>query len=137
MGLNLHSTLISPVQTLHQQAMDCAENAALAKLRGDLTVSQTYLTQALQSETQAAALLANQWTAEPSRSVLHRSAASLALQCGQLEAAEQLIVTALMGNPPPEIAEELRDLFVQINLNSFLQRRGIPLTEIPASLRSA
>ena len=40
----------------------------------------------------------------------YRSAASLALQCQQFREAERLIATALSGNPPVEIAEELREL---------------------------
>jgi hypothetical protein len=47
---------------------------------------------------------------EPTRSVLHRSAASLAIKCGEYEEAERLIATALNGKPPDDIAAELRDL---------------------------
>ncbi|HLP90449.1 MAG TPA: hypothetical protein VK184_17920 [Nostocaceae cyanobacterium] len=32
---------------------------------------------------------------------------------------------ALSGNPPQEIAEELKDLFVQINIDKYCARRGI------------
>jgi hypothetical protein len=103
----------SRINQLHQAAMDLAEAAVLAKLRGDLAEHQGLLRQALDAETQAAALLSNQWMAEPTRSVLHRSAASLALQCDERAVAEQLVVTALMGSPPPEVAEELRDLFMR------------------------
>lgn len=135
--MNTSPTLLTAIQPLHQQAMDLAESAALAKLRGDLTSAQTLLQQACQAETQAAALLAHQWATEPTRSVLHRSAASLALQCGQLATAEQLIITALLGNPPSEIAEELRDLFIQINLSAFLTRRGLSLQDLPPALQLA
>jgi hypothetical protein len=34
----------------------------------------------------------------------------LALQCQEYREAERLIATALSGNPPVEIAEELREL---------------------------
>lgn len=66
---------------------------------------------------------------EPTRSVLHRSAATLAVNCGELQAAERLITTALSGNPPQEIAEELKDLFIQINLRPYLLRHGINVDE--------
>jgi hypothetical protein len=88
------------IQALHQQAMDLAE---------------------------AAALIANNFDAEPTRSVLHRSAASLAIECGEFQAADRLISTALSGNPPLEIAEELKDLFIQINLSQYLKRHGIQI----------
>jgi hypothetical protein len=44
--------------------------------------------------------------------VLHRSAASLAIECAQLREAERLIGRALAGNPPADIADELRDLLL-------------------------
>lgn len=116
---------MSQIQTLHQQAMDLAEAAAVARLRGALEEAERLTRQAFEQETQAASLIANTVDAEPTRSVLHRSAASLAIECGELQTAERLIATALSGNPPPEIAEELKDLFIQINLGQYLKRQGI------------
>ncbi len=68
-------------------------------------------------------------TAEPTRSVLHRSAATLAIKCGELQMAEKLIAVAIAGTPPLDIAEELKDLFIQINLRKYLERRGVQLAE--------
>jgi hypothetical protein len=116
---------MNQIQTLHQQAMDLAEAAAVARLRGALEEATQLTRQAFEQETQAATLTADTLDAEPTRSVLHRSAASLAIECGELQTAERLIATALSGNPPPEIAEELKDLFIQINLNQYLKRQGI------------
>ncbi len=48
------------------------------------------------------------------RSVLYRSAASLAMQCGEFAQAEQLIDAGLQEEPPDESAEELRDLRDQV-----------------------
>jgi hypothetical protein len=50
---------------------------------------------------------------EPTHSVLHRSAAVLALECSELREAERLIGRALAGNPPVDIANELRDLLLE------------------------
>ncbi len=36
---------------------------------------------------------------------------------------------ALSGNPPQEIAEELKDLFVQINIQKYFERQGIAFDE--------
>ena len=116
---------MSQIQTLHQQAMDFAEAAAVARLRGAIEQAAQFTRQAFEQEVQAAALVASALDAEPTRSVLHRSAASLAIECGELQTAERLIATALFGNPPPEIAEELKDLFIQINLSQYLKRQGI------------
>ncbi|MCP2727994.1 hypothetical protein NJ959_05810 [Symplocastrum sp. BBK-W-15] len=35
------------------------------------------------------------------------------------------MAVAISGNPPLEIAEELKDLFIQINLSQYLKRQGI------------
>jgi hypothetical protein len=118
---------MSQIQMLHQQAMDLAEAAAVARLRGAVEQAAQFTRQAFEQETQAAVLIASALDAEPTRSVLHRSAASLAIECGELQVAERLIATALSGNPPLEIAEELKDLFIQINLSQYLKRQGIHL----------
>ncbi|MDX2243350.1 MAG: hypothetical protein NW224_21935 [Leptolyngbyaceae cyanobacterium bins.302] len=118
---------MSQIQTLHQQAMDLAEAAAVARLRGASEEAVQLMRQAFEQETQAAALIASILDAEPTRSVLHRSAASLAVECGEIRTAERLITTALSGNPPAEIAEELKDLFIQINLSQYLKRQGIDI----------
>ncbi|WP_238360992.1 hypothetical protein [Iningainema tapete] len=47
---------------------------------------------------------------------------------GEIHTAERLIAIALSGNPPQEIAEELKDLFVQINIDN-KARRGIAFDE--------
>jgi hypothetical protein len=118
---------MSQIQVLHQQAMDLAEAAVVARLKGSPEQAAQFTRQAFEQETQAAVLIASALDAEPTRSVLHRSAASLAIECGELQVAERLIATALSGNPPLEIAEELKDLFIQINLSQYLKRQGIHL----------
>jgi hypothetical protein len=47
--------------------------------------------------------------------VLFRSAATLALECGEFREAEHLIAMALIGEPPAEIAEERRELFAKVS----------------------
>lgn len=122
---------MNQIQTLHQQAMDLAEAAAIARLRGLSEQAEQLTRQAFEQEIQAANLVANMIDAEPTRSVLHRSAASLAIECGEFQIAERLIAIALSGNPPLEIAEELKDLFIQINLGQYLKRQGINVAELP------
>ncbi|ESA33436.1 hypothetical protein N836_21300 [Leptolyngbya sp. Heron Island J] len=120
---------MSKIQELHQQAMDLAEQADLKKLNGDVTQAKAFLRQALILEAEAAQLIAEDMAAEPTRSVLHRSAATLAIECGELQMAEKLIAVAIAGTPPLDIAEELKDLFIQINLRKYLERRGVHLAE--------
>ncbi|WP_414578383.1 hypothetical protein [Anabaena sp. CCY 9402-a] len=116
---------MNQIQDLHKQAMDFAEMAQVAKLKGDSVSALKLSKQAFEKERLAAELIVNNLAAEPTRSVLHRSAATLAIDCGEIAAAERLIAIALSGNPPQEIAEELKDLFVQINIDKYFARRGI------------
>lgn len=120
---------MSKLQDIHRKAMDLAEQADIAKLRGHTEQVRAILLQALALESEAAQMVADDLTAEPTRSVLHRSAASLAVECGELQTAEKLIARALAGTPPSSIAEELKDLFLQINVRNYLNRQGIELTE--------
>ncbi|QYX32917.1 hypothetical protein [Sphaerospermopsis torques-reginae] len=120
---------MSQIQELHKQAMDLAEMAQVAKLKNNLDLASQLSRQAFEKERLAAELITNDFAAEPTRSILYRSAASLAIDCGEIHIAERLITTALSGNPPSEIAEELRDLFVQINIHKYFARRGLVFDE--------
>jgi hypothetical protein len=98
----------------HDQAMESADRALAARRQGDSDQAVTWFRVALDYEQRAAELVAPDLTAEPTRSVLHRSAAALAMECGELREAERLIAIALTGDPPDEIADELRDLWQQV-----------------------
>jgi hypothetical protein len=65
---------------------------------------------AFQAEREAAELLFGALDEEPSRSVLYRSAAVLALECREGREAERLAASGLAGNPPDDIAAELREV---------------------------
>jgi hypothetical protein len=101
------------IDTLHQEAMALVDQAALARQRGETETVLALTKAAFAKERSAADLVANQLDLEPTRSVLHRSAAVLALECSELRAAERLIGRALAGNPPNDIADELRDLLLE------------------------
>jgi hypothetical protein len=108
---------------LHTEAMQLAEQADLAKAAGDAQLAITHFHDAFTRE-KAAAQLVND---EPSRSVLLRSAASLALEYGNTREAERCIALALSGDPPAEIMEELRDLWEQAYFSRHLDLRGLTL----------
>ncbi|MEB3336678.1 MAG: hypothetical protein VKJ46_04395 [Leptolyngbyaceae bacterium] len=101
------------VETLHREAMELIDQAVLARQRGDSAQVSELTRIAFQKEYAAADLVAAQLHLEPTRSILHRSAAVLALECAELREAERLIGRALAGNPPDEIANELRDLLLE------------------------
>lgn len=106
---------MSKINDLHEQAMEFSDQAFFAKREGDLVSAKKFSCQGLELETQAAEILKDDLDEEPSRSVLYRSAASMAMSCEEYRQAEKLIATALAGNPPEDIAEELRDLLEQVN----------------------
>lgn len=114
---------------LHQQAMEFCDQAFFAKRQGDLSLAAELSQRAFELETKAAEMLKDDLGAEPTRSILYRSAASLAIDCEELRKAEQLISSALVGNPPTEIAEELRDLLEQVNFKRHLKLRNVDLSE--------
>ena len=101
--------------------MDLAELADVAKLRGEADRYQRLLRQAFDKAVGAADGIASEVEAEPTRSILHRSAASLAVELGELGVAERLIAVALAGRPPGDVAEELRNLSLLLK-----QRRWLP-----------
>ena len=103
------------IRELHKEAMDLAELAFVAKLRGNLEEANQLSQQAFEHEAQAAKLVPDEPSSEPTRSVLYRSAAALALDCNELREAERLIAAGLAGHPPEDIAEELRELFEKVN----------------------
>lgn len=115
------------IRELHERAMELAEVAVVEKRKGNLARADQLFEEALENEVQAARLVPEDISSEPTRSILYRSAASLALDCNELREAEQLIAAALAGNPPETIAEELRDLFEQVNFQRHLDLRGVSL----------
>jgi len=116
---------MNQVKDLHREAMRLVDEAESARRNGNVQLARERLGQAFDLERQAADLVAGDLSREPTRSVLHRSAASLAFQCGALRESEQLIATALSGDPPDEIAEELRDLLEQVYFGGKKGRRGL------------
>ena len=103
------------IRTLHNEAMDLALQGDIAAARADGNDDACrYYAMAFEKEQEAALLADFLHNPEPGLSILYRSAASLALQCGKLREAERLVAKALSGNPSSEIATELRDLLHQI-----------------------
>ncbi|MFL5735448.1 MAG: hypothetical protein ACJ78Q_19990 [Chloroflexia bacterium] len=102
------------VRETHALAMSLADYAEIARGKGDMDVAEELLHRAYYYESQAARLVAGNLDAEPTRSTLHRSAASLALQCGAYDEAERLIIAGLSGIPPEDIDAELRELLREV-----------------------
>lgn len=111
--------------SLHRKAMELADEAMLRKLKGESVTG--LLKSAFEAERSAALELVHPSSPEPTRSILFRSAASLALECGEIREAERLIAHGLTGEPPSEIASELRDLLEKVYFQRHLELRGVEL----------
>lgn len=113
------------IQELHTQAMDLAEQADFLKMQGKVDEATGLYQKAFETESECAFLAKNQQVGEPTESVLFRSAASLAYQLKYLREAERLICMGLAGNPPLDIARELRELYDQVSLDRNLEQLNV------------
>lgn len=118
---------MSAVDDFHHQAMGFAGHALMERLRGNAEQAIELFEKALEKE--LAAIDAMTEPEEPTYSVLHRSAAALAVDCNSPRQAEKIAARALALDPHPEIAEELRDLLEQIYFQRHLALRGVELVD--------
>ena len=126
---------MSNARDFHDRAMELADGGFRERARGDAARSLEFFAQALEAE-----LAAIRELDEPNGllwSILHRSAGTLALDCNRFRQAEQIVATALAGEPHPEIAEELRDLLEQSYFRRHLDLRGVVLTDSELQLSIA
>ena len=76
---------MSTAKDLHRQAMQRADQAHAARRDGDAARARRYFEEAFELERRAAEELSTRHDAEPSRSILFRSAAALAVEAGMLD----------------------------------------------------
>lgn len=114
----------------HQRAMEAAGRAFRADLDADYPLAESLFREAYELERSAAEAVAPYHDSEPTRSVLLRSAASLALDCREHREAERLVAIALSGDPPSELCEELRDVLETVYFSRHLELRGLELDPI-------
>lgn len=110
----------------HQAAMNKAEIAFIRKFHGDEAEASRLFLEALDLERKAA-FAAMQIQAEPTVSVLFRSAASLAYHAGEFREAERLAAYGLVGNTPDDVADEIRSLLEDIHFDRHMRLQGVAL----------
>lgn len=120
---------MNTVNEFHSKSMDCAELAIIARMQKNNDESIRLFHESLDFELKAIAAIESESVVEPTYSILHRSAATLALDCNDVRLAEKLISKALSLDPPAEISEELRDLLEQVNFRRHLQLKGITIED--------
>lgn len=120
--------------SVHEQAMDWADKARSARRERNDDAYVEFMENAFELEKKAALMIQSE-ESEPTRSVLHRSAASLAFKCKKYREAEWLVSRALSGNPPEEILSELRRLNRKIYFQLRMRARGVTLSEQEFSMK--
>ena len=99
------------MEEVHDKAMLISQDAFVLVAYGKEDQAIPLYEQAFELERQAAMSLLDKIDVEPTRSILFRSAAALAKKCHKYRDAEKMIGLGLAGNPPEDVAEELRELF--------------------------
>lgn len=120
-------------ESLHAEAMEHANEGFSRRRRGDGADALAAFRQAWRLERAAAMTLIDQ-TLEPSRSILYRSAASLALLCGEPEDAKKLAHLGLGGEPPLRIEETLEAILADAEQRARADASG-PVDSVSEELR--
>ena len=131
---------IKKINTDHKKAMQYAQLAFVEEQNGNINKALKLYYKAYELEKNAAYELIFHIKKEPTRSILFRSAASLAKKCNLIQEANDLVKLGLNGNPPLRIKEELNQLltslkFVKIKHN--IQIKGTKIKETRPQLRLA
>ena len=113
------------IQDDHHLAMRLTDDALAARRKGDHPASIQFFRAAFEAERRAAEALFVFLDIEPTRSILYRSAGFLAMDCGETRAAERMAAAGLTGNPPTDIAEQLRDLIERVNFQRQIGRAHV------------
>lgn len=114
-------------EALHDRAMDLLDEVHLARRQGHVDRASELIAEAFRVESEAAELLFNERNLEPSRSIILKSAAVIAVQAAQFRQAEKFAAAALSGDCPAEIAEELRSLIRKCHFHMLVGTSGTPL----------
>jgi cystathionine beta-lyase/cystathionine gamma-synthase len=124
---------------MHRFAMELTDRALEARHAGNAAGASELFRQAFEQEHKALrALMESENNTEPTRSVLCRSAASLALESGLMEAARDLVRLGLEGSPPRPIRQELEELqkSIAISHSSLSVTKPIEAAMVEAEGRS-
>lgn len=95
-------------QELHSNAMQLLDIGAIARSRGNTSLGNSCIKMALNRALEAIDRLADAPEPEPTRSIFYRSAAAIAWDVGELSVVEGLVCEAFRGNPPEDVAKDLR-----------------------------
>ncbi len=108
---------IREIRGIHRRANLLAQEAYVAKLKGDLGAAQILYSQAYEQAKEVAEFYHDRYHAEPTRSVVLKNAAYYAKELELFREAERYAAMALAGRDVPEdVLDDLRHLLEDINL---------------------
>jgi hypothetical protein len=96
--------------------MTLAQEAIMARVRKNENKAQMLYKQSFDLEREAAYIYAERFDKEPIRSILYRSAASLAIECHLYQEADLLIQQGQTSDTPIDVVEEFQELKEQMQL---------------------
>lgn len=111
------------------------EQAQEAFVTPDADRAQALFRNAFEKEREAAESLHDEPAQEPTRSILYRSAALLALDCKDSDEARRLATEGLKGNPPASIEAELKEILGRLGPNPRLATRSRSMNRGPLKPR--
>lgn len=123
---------MSTMNEVHKKAMDLATYGLMERHRGNAEEALGFFKQALEHEFLAIAELKGS-TIQPTYSVLHRSAATLAIDCGNDRLAGKLAIKGIRQDTPSDVARELRDVLDQLltRMNEGVMARTMAIADEP------
>lgn len=113
------------VRSIHKEAMALVNRANLEFEHEKFDEYNSLIERAFKLEKKAAEYFKDKFDAEPTRSVLYRSAANLAFSLKKYQDAYVLVFEGLKGKPYPEIKSELNNLLQSIS-NQFIIENNSP-----------
>ena len=106
---------MTQAEKYHNEAMEWASKAHIEKLIGNAANAIEFTEKALHLEAKAAMLLAQRYELEPTRSILFRSAATLAMNANKYTTALEFIGKAFEGTPDATTELQLIDVFKTVS----------------------
>ena len=111
-------TALEKAKIIHEKAMALSQEAIMARVWNDETKAQMLYKQSFDLEREAAYIYAERFDKEPIRSILYRSAASLAIECLLYQEADLLIQQGQSSQTPIDVMDDFQELKDKMRLSN-------------------